>query len=77
MASCMMKKEGFHNHMRDKGKDWEVEGIYMGDNYAVFTFKFKYKCDLAEKNVNNYKDYYGYRVETDGERLVIINTNGV
>lgn len=63
----------FHKHMRGKLQTWEPIQVQLGDNFAVFTFRFKYKCEEALKSLKSYLEYYDYTMAFENERLVIIN----
>lgn len=77
MACIKFDKFKFHKHMKDKLDQFNADSVKIGDDFAVFVFSYTYRAKDAFKNLQNYLAYYGYRVEMDDKRLVIINTTMV
>jgi hypothetical protein len=73
-VACPMTKDGFHNHMRDKAKDVAIKSMHLGDDYAVLEFQYEYKAKDWRDSLKNYIKYYGYRMEMNKNKLVVINT---
>ena len=76
MPEIVMDKQGFHSHMKDKAGTWDIEHAYLGDDFAVFHFKWEYRRREAETNMKQFIDYYGYRMTAKDYMLVIINLAG-
>jgi hypothetical protein len=64
----------FSDHMMGKLPHWKPLDVYIGDDFAVFEFDFKYQCDAVVESALHWCPAYGYDIDTDGkDTLVIIN----
>ena len=64
----------FQKHMRSKENFWNPLTTHIGDDFAVFSFDFKYQADNAFQGCGFWVDSYNYSLKSDGDKkFVIIN----
>jgi len=67
--------ERFCEHMKEKADAWGPLKTYIGNDFAVFDFNFKYQSNTIVESLKHYAGYYGYKFGVnDKGNLVIWNT---
>jgi hypothetical protein len=67
-------KKRFHKHMKQKDAYWKPISLFLGEDFAMFEFDFKYQMDNAFDGIKFWIDSYNYGATCDGDkRFVIIN----
>ena len=77
MTECVMSRDNFHKHMKDKARTWNPDKLDLGDNFAVFDFNYKYQANNAADNLEQYGKFYGYLFSQKDTLLSVINTSDV
>jgi hypothetical protein len=67
-------KKRFQKHMKSKEAYWKPINTFIGQDFAIFEFDFKYQMENAFAGCQYWNTSYNYNASSDGDkRFVIIN----